>query len=104
MFLLLCVVQFAVAAHAQHIAQSAASRALATARAEDSSAAAGAARAETTLRLLAGRVLTAPAVQVDRSGEHAVAHVEGTVMTVVPGLDLKVSGHAAGPVEKWTAE
>lgn len=102
MFLLLCIVQFALALHAQHIAQTAASRALAAARAQDATSGAGNARAAATLRLLGGRLLHDPTVNVSRGGQHAQAHVEGEVAAVVPGLHLRVAGHAAGPVERWT--
>ncbi|MFC7305123.1 TadE/TadG family type IV pilus assembly protein [Streptomyces monticola] len=103
MVLLLITVQFALALHAQHIAQTAAARALAAARTQDSSAAAGHARAEQTLRLLGGRVLEAPRVQVSRGAEEASVRVEGSVLAVLPGLRLQVSGQAAGRVERWTA-
>jgi Flp pilus assembly protein TadG len=103
MILLLFIVQFALASHAQHIAQTAASRALAAARAQDSSAAAGDARAAATLRLLGGQVLKHPSVNVSRGAENVVAHVEGEVLVVVPGLHLRVAGNAAGPTERWTA-
>jgi Flp pilus assembly protein TadG len=102
MVLLLFIVQFALAAHAQHIAQAAASRALAAARAQDATAADGDARAAATLRLLGGRVLTHPRVTVSRGAKNVVADVEGGVLTVVPGLRLRVAGHAAGPSERWT--
>ncbi|MEN8652349.1 TadE/TadG family type IV pilus assembly protein [Streptomyces sp. 21So2-11] len=102
MVLLLLIVQFALAMHAQHIAQTAASRALAAARAQDASSATGNADAAATLRLVGGRVLHAPTVQVSRTAESVTAHVEGQVVVVVPGLRLRVSGHAAGPVEKWS--
>ncbi|MFF1736870.1 TadE/TadG family type IV pilus assembly protein [Streptomyces sp. NPDC058247] len=104
MTLLLLIVQFALAMHAQHIAQTAASRALAAARAQDSTAAAGNARAVATLRLLGGAVLKHPTVKVSRSTESVVTHVEGEVVAVVPGLHLRVSGNAAGPTEKWAAQ
>ncbi|MEV5942785.1 TadE/TadG family type IV pilus assembly protein [Streptomyces sp. NPDC051994] len=102
MVLLLCIVQFALAAHAQHIAQTAASRALAAARAQDGSAADGHARAVATLRLLGGRVLTQPTVNVARGATSVTAEVHGGVLMVVPGLHLRVAGHATGPSERWT--
>lgn len=102
MLLLLCIVQFALALHAQHIAQTAASRALAAARAQDASSGAGGARAAATLRLLGGRVLKHPTVNVSRGAEMVEAHVEGEVAVVVPGLHLRVAGHVAGPRERWT--
>ncbi|MGW7074633.1 TadE/TadG family type IV pilus assembly protein [Streptomyces sp. NPDC054866] len=102
MFLLLCIVQFALALHAQHVAQTAASRGLAAARAQDATSQAGNARAAATLRLLGDRLLQHPTVNVSRGGESIEARVEGEVAAVVPGLHLRVAGHAAGPVERWT--
>ncbi|MFD7169252.1 TadE/TadG family type IV pilus assembly protein [Streptomyces violascens] len=100
--LLLLIVQFALAEHAQHIAQAAASRALAAARAQGSTAQAGDARAAATLRLLGSRVLLNPAIQVSRGAEYVVVDVHGEVVGLVPGLRLRVAGHAAGPVERWS--
>ncbi|MBC9718016.1 pilus assembly protein [Streptomyces sp. TRM66268-LWL] len=103
-FLLLLIVQFALAAHAQHIAQTAASRALAAARAQDATAGQGSAEAADTLKLLGGKVLLAPTVHVRRGAQSVAVDVRGDVVAIVPGLDLRVSGHAAGPVEKWTTD
>ncbi|GAU71118.1 hypothetical protein SSP35_27_00390 [Streptomyces sp. NBRC 110611] len=99
----LLVVQFAVVWHARHIAQYAAQRALAAARAEDGTAAEGRARARRSLAALGSRILTEPSVTVDRSTAKTTVHVDGTVMTVVPGLTLYASGTASGPTEKVTA-
>ncbi|RFC71135.1 pilus assembly protein [Streptomyces sp. AcE210] len=104
MTLLLLIVQFALALHAQHIAQTAASRALAAARTQHATAAAGDARAAATLRLLGGRILTHPTVTVSRGAVKVVTHVEGEVVAVVPGLHLRVAGNAAGPTERWAAQ
>ncbi len=102
LLLILLIVQFALAWHAQHIAQTAASRALATARAQGSSAAAGRAQAAATLRALGHSVLLDPHVTVERTGRTAVIDVRGWVEPVLPGLHLPVSAHAAGAVERWS--
>ncbi|RVU28980.1 pilus assembly protein [Streptomyces antnestii] len=104
MTLLLFIVQFALALHAQHIAQTAASRALAAARAQDSTAAAGNTRAAATLRLLGGAVLKHPTVKISRGTEGLAVNVEGEVVEVVPGVHLRVAGNAAGPTEKWVVQ
>ncbi|MFF4602590.1 TadE/TadG family type IV pilus assembly protein [Streptomyces sp. NPDC001339] len=96
----LLVVQFAVVWHARHIAQYVAQRALATARAEDGTAAKGRARARRSLAALGSRILTEPSVTVDRSTAKTTVHVDGAVMTVVPGLALHASGTTSGPTEK----
>jgi Flp pilus assembly protein TadG len=102
MLLLLIIVQLALAVHAQHIAQTAASRGLAAARAQDATAAMGEARATTSLRVLGGRVLTNPIVHVSRGAKNVTVRVRGDVLMVVPGLHLTVTGHADGPRERWT--
>ncbi|MFZ3555836.1 TadE family protein [Streptomyces sp. BH055] len=102
LLLMLLSVQFAVAWHAQHIAQFAAERALAAARAKDATAAEGQTQARSSLAQLGGRVLTAPSVTVTRSATRATVHIEGSVMPVVPGLALHAAGQASGPVERLT--
>ncbi|WP_307813704.1 TadE/TadG family type IV pilus assembly protein [Streptomyces sp. N35] len=101
MLMVLLIVQFAVAWHAQHIAQSAAARALAAARVEKGGAGAGQERARQTIAALGGRILLSPQVQVRRTATEASVRVEGRVMAVVPGLNLRVSGTAHGPVERF---
>jgi Flp pilus assembly protein TadG len=101
--LLMCVIQFALALHGKHIAQAAASRALAAARTDGGSAAAGRAGADTVLSALGARVLTGPKVSVSRGAEYTVTRVTGTVTPLVPGLDLHVSGAASGPTDRFVA-
>ncbi len=101
LLLLLLIVQFAVAWHAQHIAQAAASRALAAARAQGGSGATGRAQAQATLAALGHSVLLDPQVTVARTDRKATVEIRGRVEEVVPGLDLKVAAHAAGAVERW---
>lgn len=102
LLLLLLIVQYALAWHAQHIAQFAASRALAAARAQGSDVAAGRAQGVATLDALGRRVLLDPHVIVARTGRVAVVEVSGGVEPVVPGLHLSVAAHAAGAVERWS--
>lgn len=99
---LLLVVQFALAWHAQHIAQTAASHALADTRARDGTTARGADTARRTLRGTGGRVLRAPHIEVTRDATSATVEIRVGVMPVIPGLHLAVEGHAAGPVERFT--
>ncbi|MEV0112550.1 TadE/TadG family type IV pilus assembly protein [Streptomyces sp. NPDC050844] len=98
----LLVVQFALAWHAGHIAQYAAERALAAARLEDGGQAEGQTEARRGLAQLGSRVLTDPSVSVHRSATQATVRVNGSVMEVVPGLRLGVSGTASGAVERVT--
>ncbi|KNE82420.1 MULTISPECIES: TadE/TadG family type IV pilus assembly protein [Streptomyces] len=102
LLLALLAVQFALAWHARHIAQYAAQRALAAARVEDGSAADGRTQARRSLTALGSRVLTAPSVTVDRTTARTTVRVDGSVLAVVPGLDLRASGTASGPTERIT--
>lgn len=102
LLLALLIVQFALVWHARHIAQYAAQRALATARAEDATAADGRDQARRSLAALSSRILAAPSVAVDRTTTQTTVRVGGTVMAVVPGLTLHASGTASGPTEKIT--
>jgi Flp pilus assembly protein TadG len=101
MLVLLGFVQFALAEYAHHIAQAAAVRALATAREQDSSAAAGKASGQDALAQLAGGVLEQPAVTVTRDTRLATAQVSGQVTSLIPGLHLRVTAHDTGPVEQY---
>ncbi|MEV3854962.1 TadE family protein [Streptomyces sp. NPDC050095] len=102
LLMMLLSVQFAVAWHAQHVAQFTAERALAAARAKGATAADGQAQARASLAQLGGRVLTGPSVTVARTATRATVHVEGGVLRVVPGLELRATGTASGPVERLT--
>lgn len=102
MLLLMGFVQFALAEHAEHIAQAAAVRALATAREADSSAAAGRSSGQDALAQLAGSVLTHASVTVTRTADQASAQVSGQVLSLVPGLHPWVHARVSGPVERFT--
>lgn len=102
LILALLVVQFALAWHARHIAQYAAERALAAARVQHGSAAAGQAQAVRSLSQLGSHVLTSPSVTVRRTSTQATVRVQGKVVPVVPGLRLTASGAASGAVERIT--
>ncbi|MFE6287861.1 TadE family protein [Streptomyces sp. NPDC057877] len=104
MLIALLAVQFALAWHARHIAQYAAQRALAAARAEDGTAAAGRAQARRSLAALGSRALTSPSVTAERTTARTTVRVKGTVMRLlpIPGLVLQASGTASGPTERLT--
>lgn len=102
LILALTVVQVALAWHARHIAQYAAERALAAARAKDGSATDGRAQGRRSLAQLGSRVLTSPSVTVRRTSTQATVHVKGSVMPVLPGLHLTATGTASGAVERIT--
>ncbi|WP_255354854.1 TadE/TadG family type IV pilus assembly protein [Frankia sp. R43] len=96
----LLLAQVTVWAHARHIAQATASRALAAARADGGSAAAGEQQAQVTLDQLGRSSLTSPEVTVTRDGETATVHIRGTAASVIPGFRVGIDVDAAGPVER----
>jgi Flp pilus assembly protein TadG len=102
LLMMLLVVQFALAWHAQHIAQYAAERALAAARVKDGSAAAGQEQGRRSTAQLGGRILISPAVSVTRTATQVTARVQGGVVQIVPGLHLHATGNASGAVERIT--
>jgi Flp pilus assembly protein TadG len=100
MLLVLGVIQFALAEQAQHVAQAAATQALAAARVQDGTAAAGQAQAGTVLSQLGGS-LTGPAVTVTRTATQARVTVTGGVESLIPGVRLHVRATVTGPAEEW---
>jgi hypothetical protein len=99
LLLLLVAVQAGVWWHATHIAESVAAHALAAARVQDGSTAAGQASAERVLAQLADRLLTDTDVAVERTPETARVEVTGNAMPVIPGIALPVRATAAGATE-----
>ena len=102
MLLLLGVVQFALAEHAQHIAQAAAVRALDATAAQDAGVGTGTTAGQEALAQLAGTVLQNPSVAVTRTADQATVTVFGRVLSLLPGLHLTVRAHSSGPVEHLT--
>nr|WP_219824175.1 TadE/TadG family type IV pilus assembly protein [Actinokineospora auranticolor] len=100
LLMLLAIVQFALWSHATHVAQAAASQGLAVARAQNGTAAAGAASARQLLDQLAAGPLDNTVVAADRGPVSASVRVTGTATVVVPFLSLPVHAEATGPVER----
>jgi Flp pilus assembly protein TadG len=100
LLLVLLVIQFALAEQAEHVAQAAATQALATTRAQDGSTAAGHAQADAVLAQLGGS-LTSPSVTVARTATQATVTVSGTAETLIPGIRLRVHATVTGPVEEF---
>lgn len=101
LLMLMAIVQFAVWSHAEHVAQAAASQALAAARVEDGTAATGTVQARRLLDELAGGPLREPEVDVDRTATQVTVRIRGVATSVVPFLTLPVHAEAAGPVERF---
>jgi Flp pilus assembly protein TadG len=103
MLLILLIVQFAVWAHASAVAQATAEEALAAARVQGGSAAAGQQRAHQVLTQIGSAVLVGPHITVSRSAATATVQITGTAERVlpVPGLALPVTVSVTGPVERF---
>lgn len=97
------IVQFALWSHAEHVAQAAASQALAVARVDGGTATAGVRQARQLLDDLARGPLENPDVDVTRSATAVRVRISGTATAVVPFLYLPVRAEAAGPVEAFRA-
>lgn len=101
LFALMLVIQFALWAHATSVAEAAAQDAAAVARRADGSRAGGAAAANKALATLGPKMLTSRTVSVNRSATTASVTVTGRVVSLVPGVTLRVQETAEGPVERF---
>jgi hypothetical protein len=99
--LIIGMAQYAADIHGQQAAQAAASIALATAREQNGSAAAGQAAADAELRQLT-TALHDPSVDVQRSATEVTVTITGTVTTVL-GITQTINVMAAGPVDRFTS-
>nr|WP_240522162.1 TadE/TadG family type IV pilus assembly protein [Amycolatopsis vastitatis] len=98
---LLTIIQFALWSHATHVAQAAASQALAAARVQDGSSSAGHAAGRRMLDDLARGPLRDPQIDVTRTTTEVTVGVHGEASAVLPGMHLPVHAEAAGPVERF---
>ena len=103
MVLILLIVQFAVWEHASAVAQATAEEALAAARVQGGSAAAGQQRAAQVLGQIGSAVLQGPQVSVTRSAADAKVQITGTAEQVLPfpGIRLPIKVTVTGPVERF---
>ncbi|MPZ28593.1 MAG: pilus assembly protein TadE [Micromonosporaceae bacterium] len=99
LFLLLLIVQFALWAHATHIAQAAANAGVQATRVHGGSTAAGHEQTQAVLEQMAGSTLTDPAVSVARTATDATVTVDGAATEVLPGLSLPVHASVTAPRE-----
>ena len=104
MLMILLIAQFALWAHATHIAQAAAAQGLAAARVSDGTTATGAAAAHQVLAQLGQGPLRNPQIAVARTAQQATVRITGAATAVVPFLHLRVHGEATGPVEVYRTE
>jgi Flp pilus assembly protein TadG len=106
MLIILVIVQFAVWEHAVSVAQATAQEALAAARVQGGSAAAGQQRAAQVLGAVGSAVLVHPQVSVARTAVTATVQIHATAERVVPfpGLSLPVTVTVTGPVERFVPD
>ncbi|WP_410675362.1 TadE/TadG family type IV pilus assembly protein [Amycolatopsis sp. cmx-4-68] len=98
---LLTIVQLLLWSHATHIAQAAASQALAAARVQDGSPGDGKQAGSRLLADLAAGPLRDPRVDVSRDADRVLVVVHGEAAAVLPGIHLPVHAEAAGSVERF---
>ncbi len=101
MLLVLLITQFALALHAQHVAQTAATQGLAALRVVGGSTAAGKEEAVDVLSQLGSGPLKEPTVSLSRTASMSTVDVRGEVVSIVPFLHLTVSGRAVGVTERF---
>jgi hypothetical protein len=97
--IVLGLIQYAADEHGQQAAQAAASLALATARAQNGTAAAGQAAAQAELAQLTTAIQDTQ-VDVQRSADQVTVTITGTVTTLL-GITQHLDVTAAGPVDKF---
>ena len=99
LLVLLMIVQFALWAHATHVAQAAAAQGLAASRVVGGTAAAGSASAQQLLGQLDSGPLTHTSVSSVRDARSATITITGEANAVLPFLHLPVRAQSTGPVE-----
>lgn len=101
LLLLMLVVQFGLVAHAQSVARSAAEEGAAQARRFDGSASAASARTNDYLDRLGPTIIRDRSVGVSRTAVSATVRVDGTVVSLIPGMSFGVHESSSGPVERF---
>jgi Flp pilus assembly protein TadG len=104
LFTLLAIAQFALWSHATHVAQAAAAQALAAARAQNGTPAAGHAAAQRLLDGLARSPLQHAAIKIVPTGTDVQVVVRGEAAPVLPGMHLTVHAEASGPIETFVPD
>ena len=101
LFALMLIVQFGLFFHAKNVAENAAQEGAAAGRRFDGSQAGAEERARLFLAELGPQMLSNESVSAQRTAETATVTITGTVVSLVPGLNLKVEESASGPVERY---
>ncbi len=105
MLVILLVIQYAIWADAAHVAQATATEALAAARVQGGTAAAGQQRGRQVLTQAGHGVLPSSQVTVTRGAATVTVTVTGAAerLLPVPGLPLAIHVTVTGPAERFTA-
>ena len=101
LLLVMTVFQFALWYHAQHVATAAAEEGARTARAEQGTASAGQARAQSFLNQAGPTIVQDRTVAATRTADTVTVTVHGTAVAIIPGLHLSVDATATSPVERF---
>lgn len=101
LLVLMFIVQFALVAHARSVVEAAAEQGSAVARRVDGTQAGAQAETIKYLDKLGPKMLTTRLVSANRTADTATVTVSGTVISLVPGVHLKVEETSSGPVERY---
>jgi len=103
LLILMFIVQYALVAHAQSVAEAAADEGAAAARKADGSEGDAQERTAKYLDSLGPKMLSERSIAVKRTTESATVTVTGRVISLVPGIHPKIRETASGPVERFVA-
>lgn len=100
--LLFGIIQAGLYFHAREVAHRAARQGVEAGRAWDAAPGDGAGAARDFLERMGGSVDGPRVSDAGSTSDQVRVSVAGSVATLVPGLELKVSARAQAPVEKWS--
>jgi Flp pilus assembly protein TadG len=98
---IMVVIQFGLWYHASHVAEAAAQQGAGVARLEGATAADGRTNAQQFMVDAAAALVEHVSVTSTRDNQTARVVVDGTVHSIVPGLNLHVHGEATSPIERF---
>ncbi|MBC7593422.1 MAG: pilus assembly protein [Kineosporiaceae bacterium] len=101
--LIMFVVQFALLAHAQNVAEAAAQEGVTAARRFGATDADGRTKARDSLSSLGPKMLSNQTVTVDRTQTTATVTIRGQALSLIPGFHRNITETSSGPVERYVA-
>jgi len=101
LFAVMSIFQFGLMFYARNVAEQAAQQGAEAARAFNATSADGTAATNQFLDSVVSKTLQNRQVTATRTNDTASVTVTGTVISLVPGVHLKVSEHAEGLVERY---